>query len=195
MEMPDQLQLPCTLWKVACLALSGPVQTGVLSHLPIHEGDLLSEDLLRQSVEAVKAFDPRLDVMVNRVPPREAYLKFPAPIRERLLRSGMPPEGHSVNFTIFDPAAIPQRVRLESRDVAAMLVRRVEPVHDGALSGAVQLSVVIGKDGGVLEVNPISGPETLVQRAVEAVRQWQYRPIRLNGIRREVVTVVAVEFP
>jgi len=40
----------------------------------------------------------------------------------------------------------------------------------------------------------MSGPPLLVQSALEAVRQWRYRPTRLNGEPVEVETTITVIF-
>jgi protein TonB len=47
----------------------------------------------------------------------------------------------------------------------------------------------------VLEVDPLAGPDPLISSAVDAVRQWKYRPTLLNGRSVEVETTVDVPFP
>jgi protein TonB len=58
----------------------------------------------------------------------------------------------------------------------------------------VRLAVDISPEGKVVSVNAQSGPDVLVQAAVEAVRQWTYRPTLLNGEPVEVLTTVDVNF-
>jgi protein TonB len=77
-----------------------------------------------------------------------------------------------------------------------MLIKRVEPVYppDVQTEGTVQLHAIIGTDGSVLSVEYRSGPSELVQAAMDAVRQWRYRPFLLNGERVEVDTTIEVTF-
>jgi TonB family protein len=66
------------------------------------------------------------------------------------------------------------------------LITRVEPVYSDIarrqrLSGTVSLAVTIGPDGKVLNVQAISGPELLRGPAIDAVKQWIYSPMTMNG--------------
>jgi protein TonB len=87
------------------------------------------------------------------------------------------------------------RIRLEC--VQDMLIEKVMPVqtrNDSPVAAVVQLVIVIGKDGCVIEADPVAGPAFLNAAAVDAVRRWRYRPIRLNGFPVEVKTTVHVSF-
>jgi protein TonB len=53
---------------------------------------------------------------------------------------------------------------------------------------------VIGKDGRIHELTPISGPKELVGAAIGAVQQWRYKPYMLNNEPVEVETQVVVNF-
>jgi outer membrane biosynthesis protein TonB len=90
----------------------------------------------------------------------------------------------------------PTRVRVGSNVQAALLVKRVEPEcpGDARCQGAVRLTAIIGTDGHVQEIHVISGHPLLVPTAVDAVRQWVYRPTMLNGKPVEVVTTIDVPF-
>jgi periplasmic protein TonB len=81
----------------------------------------------------------------------------------------------------------------------AMLIRRVEPLYPTIarqihLSGTVELRAIIAKDGGVIDLEVVSGNPILARAAVEAVRQWRYRPTRLNNQPIEVQTFITVKF-
>jgi protein TonB len=57
------------------------------------------------------------------------------------------------------------------------------------------LQAIIGKDGRVKDLKPISGPSTeLEAAAVGAVQQWRYRPYLLQGEPVEVETLIKVNF-
>lgn len=60
------------------------------------------------------------------------------------------------------------------------------------IQGTVVLHAVIGKDGLMEEVSAISGPKELQQSALDAVRQWTYKPYLLNGDPVEVETNINV---
>jgi periplasmic protein TonB len=82
---------------------------------------------------------------------------------------------------------------------AAMLINRVQPMYpplarQTRISGTVRLHAIIAKDGTVKELEVISGHPLLVQAALDAVRQWRYRPTLLNGEPVEVDTTIDVIF-
>jgi protein TonB len=62
------------------------------------------------------------------------------------------------------------------------------------ISGTVRLHAIIGKNGAVQQLEVISGHPLLVQAALDAVRQWRYRPTLLNGEPVEVDTTIDVIF-
>jgi periplasmic protein TonB len=66
------------------------------------------------------------------------------------------------------------------------LNKMVEPVYppdarQARVEGTVKLHVVVGVDGKVESLQPVSGPESLTQAAMTAVRDWRYNPTLLNG--------------
>jgi protein TonB len=82
---------------------------------------------------------------------------------------------------------------------AANLASKVSPVYpplarEARIQGHVMLSVVIGRDGIIQDIKTTSGHPLLVQAAMEAVRQWQYKPTMLNGNPVEVSTDIDVNF-
>jgi TonB family protein len=82
---------------------------------------------------------------------------------------------------------------------AARLIRRVSPTYpplaaQSHISGTVRLHAIIGKEGTVREVDALSGHPLLLQSAMNAVKQWQYKPTLLNGRPVEVDTTIDVEF-
>jgi protein TonB len=79
------------------------------------------------------------------------------------------------------------------------LIRQIPPVYppiakSARISGTVRLRVVVGTDGAVKDVTPISGHPLLTKAATDAVSQWIYKPTVLNGQPVEVVTEVAINF-
>ena len=81
----------------------------------------------------------------------------------------------------------------------AQLVHRVEPVYPrmavlAGLQGEVRLHAIIARDGTIQSLSVTTGQPILAQAALEAVRQWRYRPYLLNGRAVEVETFITVNF-
>jgi TonB family protein len=91
------------------------------------------------------------------------------------------------------------RVRISSRVSQALLVTKVAPQYppdakDQHIQGVVLLQAIIDKEGNVSKVQLISGHPLLAPSAIEAVKQWKYKPYLLNRIPVEVETQVQVNF-
>ena len=85
----------------------------------------------------------------------------------------------------------------ESHIDPALLTRRIEPVfpplaRQTRRSGKVELHALIAADGSVRELQVVSGDPLFVNSALEAVRQWHYRPTYLNGQPVEIDTFITV---
>ena len=95
--------------------------------------------------------------------------------------------------------ATPQRVRVSQGVSAGLLVRRVQPnypplARQARIQGTVVLHAVISKDGSIEGLTLVSGHPMLAPAAIEAVKQWKYKPYLLNGEPVEVDTEVFVNF-
>jgi len=91
------------------------------------------------------------------------------------------------------------QIRVGGAVQSARLVHRVDPVYPAMarqmrIAGTVELAGVIGADGRIRELRVTSGHPFLVQAALEAVRQWVYRPTLLGGQPVEVITTITVVF-
>jgi periplasmic protein TonB len=91
-----------------------------------------------------------------------------------------------------------KRVRVSSLDPGRLL-HMVQPVYppiakSAHIEGTVELSAVIGTDGRVRELNVTGGHVLLRKAAMDAVRQWIYKPPVLNGESVEIVAPIAVVF-
>src|SRR5579863_9500936 len=80
-----------------------------------------------------------------------------------------------------------------------LLIHKIEPIYPDAarqanIQGIVILDTVIGRDGTVIDVHPISGPDELTPAAVDAVKWWLFQPYQAKGQPVEVETKLAVEF-
>jgi TonB family protein len=92
-----------------------------------------------------------------------------------------------------------QRIRVGGNVQAAMVIYNPKPLYPPAakqarVQGVVRLNVIVGKDGTVQNLLVASGPPELAPAALEAVRQWVYKPTLLNGNPVEVSSVVDINF-
>lgn len=97
------------------------------------------------------------------------------------------------------PAAVPQRVRVSQGVSRGLLTYRVEPTYpplarQAHIQGAVVLTAIIDKDGSIKNLQLVSGHPLLAPAAIEAVKQWRYKPFLLSGQPFEVETTVTVNF-
>ncbi len=95
--------------------------------------------------------------------------------------------------------ATPQRVRVSSGVSTGLLIKKVQPNYpalakQARIQGHVLLQAEISKDGTIQNLQLISGHPMLAPAAIEAVRQWRYKPYLLNGEPVAVETQVDVIF-
>jgi protein TonB len=96
-------------------------------------------------------------------------------------------------------AATPQRVRVSQGVSQGLLIHQVKPTYpplarQARIQGTVVLQAVIGKDGSIQGLKVVSGHPMLAPAALEAVKQWKYKPYFLNGEPVEVDTTINVNF-
>ena len=97
---------------------------------------------------------------------------------------------------------VPERaVRVPATTQSAKLIHHEPPVCIAVPQApcpqaqtVLTLDAVIGKDGRVRTLHASTGPVNLIPQAMDAVRQWTYRPTLVNGQAVEVVTEVAAVF-
>ncbi len=82
---------------------------------------------------------------------------------------------------------------------ATRLIHRVEPIYPPEaraqhIQGAVTLEVQIGGEGAVHNIDVVEGNPVLAEAAVQAVRQWRYRPYSVDGRPVEMQTRVTIRF-
>ena len=98
-----------------------------------------------------------------------------------------------------EASAQQQVLSVPSSVMERTLLHRVEPTYpEEALKrkteGLVIVGAVIGMDGAVKRVQPLSGPDVLARAAVDAVKWWRFRPYQVNGRPTEVQTTIEVDF-
>lgn len=166
--------------------VSPSLRETILGRLPVREGDSIQPDTLAKMRQIVREVDEHLEI------------RF-----QTLKKEG----GDEVVLTIFNTAPTEnlttapggQRIRVGGNVQATMVLNYVQPEYpalakQARIQGVVRLAVVISKEGTVMDIKAESGHPLLVPIAIDAVRQWTYKPTLLNGQPVEVATVVDVNF-
>lgn len=103
-------------------------------------------------------------------------------------------------FTAMTPHG-PGPIRVGGNVQAATLLQQVQPVYPAALQaagieGTVLLEAIISKTGEPVTLTPqnTAVDPAFVSAAMDAVRQWRYRPALLNGMPIEIITTITVDF-
>lgn len=93
----------------------------------------------------------------------------------------------------------PRRIRVSESVSKAMVIKRVPPEYpqqarDQGIQGAVVMKAEISTEGDVIEVTVVSGHPLLAPAALEAAKQWKYKPYVLNGEPIAVETQITTTF-
>jgi protein TonB len=94
---------------------------------------------------------------------------------------------------------VPKRVRISQGVSVGLLIHKVEPAYpllarQARIQGDVVLTAIISKDGTIENLQVVSGHPLLIQAALDAVKQWRYRPFLVSGEPVEVETRITVTF-
>jgi protein TonB len=108
------------------------------------------------------------------------------------------PDSTGNSLPALSAPAVTQRARV-SVMMEGNLIHRVQPQYpplavQTRTQGTVVLRAVISRDGNIENLRLQSGPPMLVNSAIDAVRQWHYRPYYLNHEAVEVETQITVNF-
>ncbi|HEV7218768.1 MAG: TonB family protein [Terriglobales bacterium] len=97
------------------------------------------------------------------------------------------------------PKRAPEVLKMSQGITQGLLVKRVNPVYPNQAlqmhkQGTVQILASITKSGSISSAKVIKGDPILGQAALEAVKQWKYKPYTLDGQAVEVQTYISVNF-
>jgi TonB family protein len=158
----------------------------LIAKLPVHVNDEWRPESMQALNQALHQIDEHLYVGVTQLPPNAVILRItaPGPLRAP---DAAPSSGTAT--------VIPVGGNVQN----AMLVYREDPVYpqiakSARIQGTVELSAIIGPDGHVQELKVASGHPLLRQAALDAVKQWVYKPTLLNGNPASVSTTINVVF-
>ncbi len=90
-------------------------------------------------------------------------------------------------------------MRVPAKVTAAAIISQIKPQYPpqaraNNVQGDVILHAIIDKEGKISETQVLAGDDLLAQSALEAVRQWRYKPMLVDGEPREVDTTIVVTF-
>ena len=114
----------------------------------------------------------------------------------------MPPNlgSHRAGATTFDwsPAVkAAERTRIASDEpegVQAVEASYPSLARQMKVQGSVLLQAFVGPDGGIRDLRVLSGPSILVSAALEAARQWRFKPYMQNGQPVETQAKIVINF-
>ena len=154
-------------------------------------GDAANVALPRRSAGA----DNSLDVNPTGAERSQESIKVEPPAISAGLSNPAP-----INGVIVAEPSLPELSRPVSQGVSGgQLVRRVPPVYPAQaktmhLEGRVVLSAMVTEDGRVRDVRVVEGSPALAQSAMDAVKQWRYKPFLLDGKPAKRETTVTIDF-
>jgi TonB family protein len=93
----------------------------------------------------------------------------------------------------------PKSIRVGGSVASANLIHQVRPIYPKDakkqhITGTVMLHVIIAQDGSVKTVDYVNGPPELTSSAMEAVKQWRYKPTLIKGEPLQVDTTISVVY-
>jgi periplasmic protein TonB len=103
------------------------------------------------------------------------------------------------NAPVNVPKASAQTLRVSQGVMEGLVLKRVQPRYPTQalqmrIQGSVQLQATITKNGDIENLKVVSGDAVLSRAAMEAVRQWKYKPYYLNGDPVPIETQIQVNF-
>ncbi len=97
------------------------------------------------------------------------------------------------------PQPAPQKLKVSQGVSQGLLIKSVDPVYPALarqmrIQGSVELVANIGTDGSITSVKLLSGDSVLSQAAINAVKQWKYKPYYLGDQPVAIQTQITVKF-
>lgn len=168
----------------------------LLTHIPVHAGDTLTDENFDRLATAVQTYDSHLRIAaVPTTEPNQSTIRIFLPGAPGVLPLTplTPPPAADL------PTPVPSPVRIGAAVQQANLINKVAPVYPplakaAHVQGSVEFQATIGTDGAVKNLQLLSGPPLLVRAAMDAAKQWTYKPTLLNGSPVDVITTIDINF-
>ena len=188
--------LPRTMLSILLVAPPPPPRLPQNAKAPVKPGvRSIRSEILRSPnaipISVVMVNEPEPPPEMNGNPPMNgAFTNIPG--------QGIIGNNHPTPASPVEPAR-PTRIKQGGIVTAASILSQTRPIYpiiarQAHIQGNIVLHAIIGKDGRVDQLEVISGHPLLVQAALDAVKQWLYKPTLLNGDPVEVDTTITVTF-
>ena len=104
-----------------------------------------------------------------------------------------------VSSKVVVPKTMPETLQLSQGVSQGLLIKKIAPVYPPSAlqlrkQGTVELLATISKTGEITKVRVLSGDSMLAKAALDAVRQWKYRPFLLNAEPVQIETQITIIF-
>ncbi|HTX34722.1 MAG TPA: TonB family protein [Bryobacteraceae bacterium] len=153
----------------------------------------------KPSPPPIQISQPQLDTAAPRknAPPRSSGAATPPGVPGGVAGSALSANQPSVKKPE-NPVPV-RRIRVDGVAQQALILSEPRPVYpplaiQARVEGVVELNAIIARDGTVQSLTVARGHPFLVQAAVDAVKQWRYKPTFVDGQPVEVQTVIDVNF-
>lgn len=146
-----------------------------------------------KKVKIVPIPDPTPDEPEPIVPPEEEEVEIPEELQEFDFLSDIPDAPPAVDTG-------PVRIGVNVQGEPPVPIRKIDPIYPEAarrlrIEGVVILELVVKKDGTVGDIKVLRSLNPLLdQAAIEAARQWRFKPGRVNGRPVDAFFVLTVRF-
>jgi TonB family protein len=97
-------------------------------------------------------------------------------------------------------AGASKKIDLSQGVLHGLAIKRVKPLYpaeakEAGVSGTVMVQILVSEEGKVIEAKPISGPPQLREAALEAARQWAYKPTTASAMPVKMQDILTFNFP
>ncbi len=158
-----------------------------------------------QTVRPVREMNYDVLVAPSRIPQKIVYVDRPEPTEDVSVASWEPPSATPGGLPFGKPIVpvvrpeIRAPFRVSTTVEEGLLIRKTVPVYPAiakaaGIGGTIRLAATISRNGTIENLRVTGGPAMLQQAALEAVKNWLYRPYLLDGQPVEVETTVDVIF-
>ena len=209
---PEPARQLGSLKRIDVAGLAEPAKAVLLNRLALREGDGITTENIQRIRQIARETDEHLTVgyrldasdhsVVVVIALRErnpATLEDSAKAEALLRQMQEKMEREKMAAPASATGVTPQRIRVGGNVQAMNLIKQPRPVYpplakQTRVQGVVRLIAIIGRDGTVQNLEVESGHPLLVPAALEAVKEWVYKPTLLNGEPVEVTTQIDVNF-
>jgi TonB family protein len=100
---------------------------------------------------------------------------------------------------LFPQSEAQPKITIQCSPVRGVILKQVTPAYPSearsrGIQGLVRISVLVNKDGVPEKLRVLSGPLELVNASLDAVKQWRYKPYKLNGKAVPVETSIDIKY-